>query len=174
MNEANENLQGTEALLQRTPTLALPTAEELRDVAGETRPAVGQRGISLFGCVLGGILLSIAALVVVALYQQLTSSAKDLRNDVARLKEARADLIKKDEFNARMNTVWNGLNDAKAAGVGVAAVREKQALQEQQLRHADEQRRELIRELQLLRERVATLEGRGSGLRPTTARDIPD
>jgi hypothetical protein len=174
MSEANESYQDRDAMLTCAPARLVLGGVAPRFVANGPPPAPAEERLALFWWVIGGTLLLTAALVVAMLYQQLTRSVGDLRHDVVRLKEARGDLIEKDEVNSRMVAVWNGLNDAKAAGPDVAAVREQQALQEQQFRQVEDQRKELIREVLLLRERVAALEGRSSALRSAAARDIPD
>jgi hypothetical protein len=181
MSEANQERQDKDTAVQRAPAMTILAAEALRGATNGTRPAEpaparGEERLSLFWRVFGGTLLSIAALVVVTLYQQFTSSINDLRHDIARLNEADANLVKKDEFNARASSIWSGLNDAKGANTGLAAVREKQALHEQQLKQADDERKELLRTVQALRERVAKLEGRQGGVTPAKATmpDIPD
>jgi len=181
MSEANQERQDRDTAVQRTPALAILTAEALRGAATGTRPAEpaparGEERLSLVWRVFGGTLLSIAALVLVTLYQQFTSSINDLRHDIVRLNEADANLVKKDEFNARTTSLWSGLNDAKGANTGLAAMREKQALHEQQLKQAEDERKELLRTVQALRERVAKLEARQAGATPakTTMPDIPD
>jgi hypothetical protein len=181
MAQTGEEYHDKDVQVSRAPAITILAAEALRGAANGSHPldpppAKGEERLPLFWRVFGGTLLSIAALVVVTLYQQFSSGLNDLRGDVVRLNEARGDLVKKDEFNSRMTTVWNGLNDAKAAGAGVAGVREKQALQDQQLKQGEDERKELLREMQLLRERIANLEGRQE--RPKTtmgpAADIPD
>lgn len=177
MSQAREDYQDKDTAL-RAPAMTILAVEARRGAAGDRvaePPAKGEERLSLFWRVFGGTLLSIAALVVVTLYQQFTSSVNELRNDIVRLNEARGDLVKKDELNSRLTPMWNGLNEAKAAGPGVALVREKQALQDQQLKQADEERKALQREVQLLRERVARLEARQGGVKAGPAKaDVPD
>src|SRR5262249_33870355 len=130
---------------------------------------------SLFWRVCGGTLLSIAALVVVTAYQQLSGAINDLREQIAKVNEARADLVKKDEVNARTTNMRKGIKEAQASGTGVATVREKLAQQDQQLRQAEQERKDLAREVQLLRERIAKLEGRqGAKTTPTRVGDVAD
>ena len=181
MSEANQQRQDRDTAAQRAPAMTVLAAEALRGALNGQRPAEPAPGkdeerLSLFWRVFGGTLLSIAALVLVTLYQQFTSSINDLRHDIARLNEADANLVKKDEFNARTSSLWNGLTDAKSANTGLAAVREKQSLHEQQLKQADDERKELLRTVQALRERVAALEARQGGATPVKATmpDIPD
>src|SRR5262245_57585610 len=140
MSQAKEEYQDKDTMAQRAPALTLLTAEALRGaVAGRVpeAPPPREERMSLFWRVFGGTLLSIAALVVVTLYNQFTSSVNELRSDVARLNEARADLIKKDEFNTRLSSMWNGLSEAKSAGAGLVSVREKQTLHDQQFKQGD-------------------------------------
>jgi chromosome segregation ATPase len=174
-------------------------AETLRSVASaagqiDAPPAKEEARISIFWRVFGGTLLSIAALVVVTVYQQFTSSLNDLRGelghlnidlrkDMSRLSEAQADLVKKDDHNGRLRSVWDSIKELQADKSTVTALKERAAvLQElfkaaeeerkdlvrqlQQLREVkagEEDRKELLRELQRLRERLALLEGRQQG-----------
>ena len=180
MSEANQERQDRDTAVQRTPAMAILTAEALRGVAQGARPeaalAKDEARMSLFWRVFGGTLLSIAALVLVTLYQQFTSSLNDLRHDIERLNEAQADLVKKDEFNSRTNSIWNGLSDAKSAHTSLAAMSEKLTSHEQTLKRADDERRQLQQEVKELRDRIATLEGRQSAIKPakTAMPDIPD
>ncbi len=179
MSEANQERQDRDTAVQRAPALTILAAEALRGAALGARPAEPAKSderMSLFWRVFGGTLLSIAALVLVTLYQQFTSSVNDLRHDVARLNEADANLVKKDEFNARTGSLWNGLNDAKGANTGLATAREKLTVLEQQLKQAEDERKELLRTVQALRDRVTALEARQGGVRPAraTVPEIPD
>jgi hypothetical protein len=180
MGQANEEYQDKDMAAQRAPAITILAAEALRGTANGARPvepppAKGDERMSLFWRVFGGTLLSIGALVLVTVYQQFTSSVNDLRHDIARLNEANSDLVKKDEFNSRLAPVWGGLSDAKAGGTALATVREKQALQDQQIKQLEDERKDLLREVQALRERVAKLEGQ-AGVKPTAAMapEIPD
>jgi hypothetical protein len=171
MTQARDDYQDT--ALQRAPALTIRAAEARRGSAGarppETPPPRAEERLSPFWRVFCGAMLSIAALVVVALYQQFVSGVNELRNDLVRLNEARSDLVKKDELNARLAPMWNGVNDAKAA------VRDKQARQEQQFKQDDEERKAIQREVQLLRERLTKLEARQAGTKPAAAKaDTPE
>jgi hypothetical protein len=135
-------------------------AEALRHGAAAGTAAKGEDRISLFWRIFGGTLLSIAALVVVTVYQQFSNSLFEVRNDMIRLNESRADLIKKDEFNTRMTSVWSSMKDLQATTTAVTGMRERSALLEQQLKTAEDERKEMGRQLQQLRERLAVVEGR--------------
>jgi DNA repair exonuclease SbcCD ATPase subunit len=190
----NRSEQRTGQQVPSTPVVA----ETLRSAAAtggsNDTPAGGEARISLFWRVFGGTLLSIAALVAVTVYQQLTNGLNDLRGeqghlntdlrkDLSRLSEAQADLVKKDDYNSRLRSVWDGIKDLQADKSTVTALKERLAVlrqlfqtaeeerkdlihQLQQLREvkaAEEDRKELLRELQRLRERLALLEGRQQG-----------
>lgn len=60
--------------------------------------------IGLFWRVFGGTLLSIVALVAITLYNNLNSGISELRAEIGKLNEARADLVKKDDFQSRLTT----------------------------------------------------------------------
>ncbi|OWK43188.1 hypothetical protein [Fimbriiglobus ruber] len=92
----------------------LPTVSQVIrasvDAAQAARPQKPEKNdderISLFWRVFGGTILSISALVVVTLYNNITNTLADLRSEVNKINEARADLIRKDEFNSRMSSNW--------------------------------------------------------------------
>ena len=63
--------------------------------------------MSLFWRVFGGTILSICALVGITLFNNFSSSLAELRSDINRINEARGDLVKKDEFNTRISTNYD-------------------------------------------------------------------
>jgi hypothetical protein len=148
----------------------LLAAETLRSTALAGVPAKGEERLPVFWRVFGATLLSIAALVVITLCQHFSSSLnelrsdlghlnEDLRKDMARLNESQAHLVPKEEFSTRITSVWNSIKELQTLSSTVAALKEKALVRDEQLREQEE-RRELVRELQRLRERLATLEGR--------------
>jgi hypothetical protein len=60
-------------------------------------------GISVFWRVFGGTIVSIVALVGITLYNSMNNQIAELRGEIHKLNEARAELIKKDEFGNRVN-----------------------------------------------------------------------
>ena len=149
------------------------TAETLRQggspVVVAPEPPKGEERISIFWRVFGGTLLSIAALVCVTVYQQFSNGINELRNGLNNLHETRADLVKKDEFGGRMTSVWSSIKELQAASIAVTAAKERITLLEQQLKASEEDRKELNREFQRLRERLATLEGQKAAAVSTKA-----
>ncbi|VTT97218.1 unnamed protein product [Gemmataceae bacterium] len=73
--------------------------------------------MSLFWRVFGGTILSMVALGTITLYNSITSNIAELRGELSREREARAELVKKDEFNSRMTSQYErirGLDAQKA------------------------------------------------------------
>jgi chromosome segregation ATPase len=125
--------------------------------------------ISVFWRLFGGTLLSIAALVAITIYQQFTSSLGELRNNLNSLNESRGDLVKTDDFNTRMAALWTSLREVETTSAAVSALKERSDLMEQLLKQNEEERKELCRELQQLRERLVVLESRQAATPPPPA-----
>lgn len=92
--------------------------------AGETKAERDDK-VSMFWRVFGGTILSIVALAAVTIYNNITANVSELRSElnrvntelrseIARGNEARVDLIRKDEFNGRLATVWDGIKTIQA------------------------------------------------------------
>ena len=160
--ECREDPNSASGIMMRGRTSTAAASETLRNgaAAGAAAQGKGEERLSLFWRVFGGTLLSIAALVIVTVYQQFSNCLLELRNDMIHLNESRADLLKKDEFNNRMNSVWSSMKDLQTAETALTGLRERSALLEQQLKAAEDERKELTRQLQQLRERLAVVEGR--------------
>jgi septal ring factor EnvC (AmiA/AmiB activator) len=140
------------------PALALLSTEALRQGdAPAAPPAKGEEKISIFWRVFGGTLLSIAALVLMTVYQQIANSLHDLRGDLNHVRELQVDMVKKDDLNTRTTSIWNSLKEITN---DVPSLKTRTALLESQLAAAEKERKDLCREVQALRERLATVEGR--------------
>jgi DNA repair exonuclease SbcCD ATPase subunit len=93
---------------------------------GESRSqAHPEERLSLFWRVFGGTILSIGALVAVTLYNNLTSNINELRSEVNRVNEARADLVKKEEFSARTQNMWDRIQNLQELRVTVTSLKEQ-------------------------------------------------
>jgi hypothetical protein len=152
--------------LVRLPNTALVTAETLRSTAGyatQPAPAKPEEKLPLFWRLFGGTVLSIAALVCLTVYQQFNSTLYDLRKEINAQHEARADLVKKDELNNRLTPMWNGFKELQAASGEVAALKERAAILQDQLKASENDRKQLTTEVQQLRDRLLLLEGRLEG-----------
>lgn len=150
-------------------------SETLRNgaMAGQAAPEKGEKEekVSAFWRIFGGTVLSIMALVVITLFNQMNSSIgelraelgylnKDLRKDLTRLGEGHADLVKKDEFSTRMRSVWDSIKELRSDNTIVTSLKERTAALEQQLKTAEEDRKVLARELTQLREAKAVEQDR--------------
>jgi hypothetical protein len=164
VNEKRLDGDEDQGVAVRARNTTILDSETLRNSSQAIPSPKGEERISVFWRVFGGTLLSIAALVVITVYQQITSTLSELRNDMAQINVARADLIKKDEFNNRLTSVWNGMKDLQTASTALTTARERMgeraSLLEQQVKSAEQERKEMQHELQQLRERLAGLEGR--------------
>lgn len=112
---------------------ALAAAEPRPPERGKIPTGHSDDRVSMFWRVFGGTILSILALIAVTLYNNLQSTVAELRTEVNRSNEARAELLKKEEFNSRTQTLWDrvqALQELKATVSGlkeqVAACAEKQ------------------------------------------------
>ena len=83
--------------------------------------------LSLFWRVFGGTILSIVALVGITIYNNLSSSISELRSELNRVNEARGELVKKEEFNARTQNVWDRVQNLQELRVTVTALKEQVA-----------------------------------------------
>jgi hypothetical protein len=150
------------------PTLAVLSTEALRQSeAANAASSKPEEKISVFWRVFGGTLLSIAALVLLTVYQGISSNINELRNDLTHVRELQVDMVKKDEFNTRTTTMWSSV---KENFNDVPALKTRATLLESQLKTADQERKDLAHEVQALRERMAALEGRQAAPKPTPER----
>jgi DNA repair exonuclease SbcCD ATPase subunit len=108
---------------------ALLTAEASRAPAARSaRPAkIAQSAsrISTVWRVFGGTILSIAAFILISLYNQLSTTQTELRRDLNQLHEARADLIKKEEFNSRLALMWSTIKELQGCTASFATISER-------------------------------------------------
>jgi DNA repair exonuclease SbcCD ATPase subunit len=89
---------------------SLLAGETMRSAAGSaaavnSSPKEDEK-MSLFWRVFGGTILSIAALGSITLYNSISTNISELRGELNREREARAELVKKDEFNSRTSNQY--------------------------------------------------------------------
>jgi hypothetical protein len=188
-----QNRKPVEPPMPRNAVDTILAGETLRKIAeppAPCPPAKGEEKISLFWRVFGGTLLSIVALVGMTVYQQFSATITDLRQAILHLNETHADMVKKDDFEKEINDMRSGvvhLNEVhadmarkddvntkakglwdliKEVGGDAAALKTRAALLEAQLKNAEDERKEMQHEVQMLRERLISLEGR-VGATPT-------
>jgi hypothetical protein len=105
----------------------LVVAEAAR-AAAQPPPREGkpeEEKVSLFWRIFGGTILSMVTLGVITLYNGLSSNISELRADLAREREARADLVKKDEFSARSTSLYERIRAHDALKVELEGLKER-------------------------------------------------
>lgn len=75
------------------------TIRNIHDSSSRVKARGEEDRLSLFWRVFGGTILSIVALVAVTVFNSMYSSIAELRNEVTRLNEAKADSAKKDDVS---------------------------------------------------------------------------
>ncbi len=137
----------------------------------------GWHRVALFWSVSGGTILSVVGFIALTLYQQYSDSLTELRNDLKHFNTTCADLVKKDTLHNRFASIKESIRDLQAANL--SSTKELQAVQsaavfrdtrtaqfETRIKAMEDERRQLIQEIQRLRERLASVEGRQSALLP--------
>jgi cell division protein FtsB len=165
MDDARPHYRCDDSHLLPAPAPAvILAAESLRSSRSEHVATAnkGDERIPLFWRIFGGTLLSLAGLVGITVYQQFNNTLNELHAEMDRLSESRSDFLKKDEFTTRTTSIWNGVKEAQTAANAAAPLRERSAVLEQQMKAAEEERKEMAKEIQHLRERLAALEARQS------------
>ena len=140
----------------------------------------------------GATLLSIAALIVITLCQQFSSGLGDVRKDVLHLSQTQGALIRGDDLNGRLRTLWERIRDLEADRAVLVTLKEKSATLAERLGAAEQECRalarsvqegrtaevavgeaqKLVRELKRLREDLATPEDRKAAFLPTAHRHL--
>jgi len=139
-----------------------PPADPPKKEEKEKKP---EEQVPLFWKLCSAALLSISALIVVTLYNQLSATASQVRGDVGQLRgelsQLRTDLVPKDDYTLRNEQTVKSLKDVQASN-RAAADQWKEKGQEQRATVANLQAqiKELERELQRMREQLSALEQR--------------
>jgi DNA repair exonuclease SbcCD ATPase subunit len=105
--------------------LAAGTLRTSDSQAARTRDSHPEERLSLFWRVFGGTALSIAALVAITIYNNLTTNINELRAEISRVNEARAELVKKEEFNSRNQNMWDRIQALQELRVTVTGLKEQ-------------------------------------------------
>lgn len=118
--------QPDESLEQTGEMAAYETTRSAADSgADKAAPKKDEEHISVFWRVFGGTILSIVALVAITLYNNMSSSITELRAEVSREREARAELVKKDEFNTRVTAQYERMRAIDTVKVELEGMKEK-------------------------------------------------
>jgi DNA repair exonuclease SbcCD ATPase subunit len=116
-----------EESLERGELAAMETARSASESSGEknAEPKKDEEHVSIFWRLFGGTILSIVALVSITLYNNISSSITDLRAEVSREREARAELVKKDEYNSRVTSIYERMRGIDSLKVELEGQKEK-------------------------------------------------
>lgn len=121
-------------------------------IAAEYPPRkTDEERMSLFWRVFGGTILSVAALISITLFNNVMSSITELRGEVSRLQEAKADAAKKDDLNTLRTQVATHADFR----------REIDGLKERAAKHRgelDEAKKEYATQLEVVKKEMAAVE----------------
>jgi hypothetical protein len=137
----------------------------------------GSRGrATLFWGISGGTILSVVGFIALCLFEKYNDGLNELNADLKHFNLSCADLVKKEELRNFKTRAWSNIKELHAAAAA-ARIQEIQVTQlEQQVKAAAQENKELTRELQRLRERLASVEGRQSAppiIMPVVKTDKP-
>jgi hypothetical protein len=165
--------------LERTGEMAaLETARSAAESGAKAAgPKKDEEHVSMFWRIFGGTILSIVALVSITLYNNISTSISELRAEVSREREARAELVKKDEYNARVTAQYERMRGIDSLKVELEGMKEKvntnvtavtgakkdtavavEAVKKDLAAAADAMKKDAAA-LEVLKDRVAALEG---------------
>lgn len=81
--------------------------------------------VSVFWRVFGGTILSMVALGTITLYNNIAGNIAELRTELSREREARAELVKKDEFNTRLSNQYERVRALDALKADLEGIKER-------------------------------------------------
>ena len=118
--------QDDDALERSGELAALETMRSAAESSGE-KPAEKkeEERVSLFWRIFGGTILSIVALVSITLYNNISSSISELRADLGRERETRAEMVKKEEYNSRVSAIYERMRGIEGVKVEMEGLKEK-------------------------------------------------
>jgi hypothetical protein len=102
---------------------------------------------------MGGTLLSIIGFIGMLLFEQYNGLVAELRADLKHFNEIQSEFVKKENLRRFSDRIRDFSKDVQASNAARAQM-------EQELRASERAREEMGRELQRLRERLASVEGR--------------
>ncbi len=91
----------------------------------EKEPKHEDEKLSIFWRVFGGAILSIVALVSITLFNNISSAIVELRAEIGREREARAELVKKDEFQSRSQSQYERIRAAEGLKADIEGLKER-------------------------------------------------
>lgn len=120
-DDSGEDASNNQLLIAETLRSAVQTSSSCNK---EDKEEKGEH-MSLFWRVFGGTILSISSLIVITLYNNLSTGISDIRADLNKEREARGDLVKKDDYNTRSNAVFDRIHSLDALKPEIEGLRER-------------------------------------------------
>lgn len=154
---------------QLFPILATETTRQAAHATPKSDPhgKSSEEKISLFWRIFGGTILSIAALVVITAYQSMSNSIHELRLAVSAGNEARAELVKKEEFQSSRTKTWDRLaemqKEVSTMQTPVNQLRDRLAALEETTKTMSNERKEMLEMHATIKERLTQFEARLNG-----------
>lgn len=137
MEQSTTPSANTDAAVSPSSQVGGPASKKLRAVVW-----------GLSGTVLSGI-----GFIALALFEQYNSNLRELEHDLKHFHEVSGEFVKKDSIQRCYERLKESVKEVQASN-------EARARLEKQLDASERDRRELARDLQQMRERLATVEGR--------------
>ena len=126
----------------------------------------GEAGMTWLWRISGGMLLLAAALIGVAVHQnmdrqvnllraQISELNQELRRDLGRISESHGAMIKKEDHATRIRTVWDTIKEMNGDHTDLTRVKERCALLQEMSKGTEDERRQMAEEVRRLREAQA-------------------
>ena len=142
------------------------TPETTPTAPASEKATMGENGMTWLWRISGGMLMLAAALVGVAVHQnmdrqmnqlrgQLGELSQELRRDMGRLSETQGAMIKKDDHSTRLRTIWDSLKAMNGDHADLVRVKERCAVLQEMYKSNEEERRQMSEEVRRLREAQA-------------------
>lgn len=123
--------------------------------------------IPAFWRIFGATLLSVAAMVAVTLYIQVSNQLGTVRGELNSLRDQAHDLVRTDDYNSRNLAIAATIKEVQASSAAAMEFWKERALAlERQTTALQEENKRTDREVQKLRERLAVLENRPGEVKP--------
>lgn len=134
--------------------------------------------IPAFWRICGAALVSVTAMVAVTLYIQLSNTVGSLRAELNSIRDHNHDLVRKDDYNSRNLAIAATIKELQASNAAALELQKERALaHERQMKVLQDENkltvRELEREVQRLRERLAVLENKEAESSKSRVRPLP-
>lgn len=157
-----ELIRQTEALLAENQRLQEAARPDKKEEKKEKKP---EDGMPLFWKLCSAALLTVTAMVVVTLYNQLSLSSGQVRADLGAVRndigQMRNELVSKEDYNLRLERTVEAIKELQAGSkAAMENWRERTAEHKSLAADLRQLLRESERELQMLRERVSAFERR--------------